>query len=159
MENIDEELRQYKLFKIQETVSKLKRFEKKYIEIKERLVIKVSKNISSNIIRFLLIIISILFFITGIILLFPEKIIESKEINFTLDGKVIILYCAISLIVFSILFIIISYLLRLNNKKRNSIYSLAELLEEVMVYMRKSRDEDKVKYEQFVDLMAEKNIT
>ncbi|MDB0616091.1 hypothetical protein PL372_11160 [Tenacibaculum dicentrarchi] len=148
MENIDEELRQYKLFKIQETISKLKRFEKKHNQIKQRLVIKVSKNVTSNIIRLLLIIISILFLTTGIILLFREKIIENQNINFNLEGKIVILSFAISLILLSILFITTSYLLRLNNRKRNNIYSLAELLEEVMIYMKKSRDEDKIKYEQ-----------
>ncbi len=56
----------------------------------------------------------------------------------------------------AILFGSIGYLLKVNNKKRNSIYSLSELLEEVMDYMEKSSSEEKRKYEYFVDSLAEK---
>lgn len=47
-EKINEELRQYKLFKIQETESKLRRFKTVYENIKEHFVIKFSKNVSSK---------------------------------------------------------------------------------------------------------------
>uniref|UniRef100_UPI003A924A73 hypothetical protein n=1 Tax=Bizionia sp. TaxID=1954480 RepID=UPI003A924A73 len=161
---IDEELRHYKLFKIQEAESKIKRFNNKYEEIKEHIAIKISKNVTSNIFRAVISILSILFLILGIISFFPEKLIEFMEAdgaNFTFTAKANLIDLARLLMYFFIAFFIIltftSYLLRLNNRKRDNLYSLSKLLEEVIAYMENSRDDDKRKYEQFVDLMAERN--
>ena len=162
-EKINEELRQFKLFKIQETESKLRRFKEVYKEIKEHIVIKFSKNATSNIFRIITTIICLLLIIIGFICFFPDQIIEQMEAegnyfsnsdkNNMIDELNFFKYFALSL---SLLFGLISYLLKLNNRKRNSIYSLSKLLEEVMGYMESSSYDEKRKYEYFVDSLAEK---
>ncbi|WP_272149757.1 hypothetical protein [Tenacibaculum aiptasiae] len=160
---IDEELRQYKLFKIQETESKLRRFKKVYLEIKEHLLIKLTKNASSNLIGYAVYIISFLLLIVGIIFFFPNDVlnflestgeplssIEKKEFTEFFN------FLKYFFITASLLFGFISYLLKLNNEKRSNIYNLYKLLEEVMDYMENSAKEDKKKYEYFVDSIAEK---
>lgn len=161
---IDEELRQYKLYKIQETESKLRRFKKVYKKIKEHVFIKLSKNISSNIIKFSVYIIGISFLLIGLVSFFPYEILTFLESNgnlFSSEEKEaftnlinISKYFFLSL---SILFSFVGYLLKLNNQKRSYIYDLSILLEEVMDYMENSVTEDKKKYEYFVDSIAEKD--
>ncbi|MGB7786226.1 MAG: hypothetical protein WBL27_09010 [Salinimicrobium sp.] len=162
-EKINEELRQYKLFKIQETESKLRRYHVVYDEIKESFVVKFSKNASSNILRILLITFSILFLILGLTCSFPDQVIEflrsEGEVFSTSEKEDLISkldFFKYMFFGFGILFGFISYLLKLNNRKRNTIHSLSTLLEEVMNYMENSSNEEKRKYEYFVDSLAEK---
>lgn len=162
-EKINEELRQYKLFKIQETESKLRKFKTVYEDIKEHFVIKFSKNASSNIFRIVLIIISTLFLILGLISFFPNQIIQflesEGEVFSTTEKEDFILNFDVFKYTFlglSIFFGFISYLLKLNNQKRNTIHSLSKLLEEVMDFMENSSNDEKRKYEHFVDSLAER---
>lgn len=160
---IDEELRQYKLFKIQEAESKLRRFKKIYEEIKEHIFIKFSKNISSNILKITSYGLGFLFFIIGLICFFPNEVLTFLESN----GEVVsldeqenfILFTSFSRYLFlglAVLVIFIGYLLKLNNKKRSNIYNLSKLLEEVIDYMDSSVMEDKKKYEYFIDSITER---
>lgn len=162
-EKINEELRQYKLFKIQETESKLRRFKETYKKIKEHFVVKISKNATSNAFRIITTILCFLLIVIGLACFFPDQIIrlaESEGEIFTNSDKTdLIEFFNFSKYIFlglSILLGFISYLLKLNNRKRNSIYSLSKLLEEVMDYMENSSYDDKRKYEYFVDNLAEK---
>lgn len=160
---INEELRQYKLFKIEETESKLKRFRKIYTEIKQHFIVTFSKNASSNIFRLVLGIISFVLIILGVLCFFPEQfinLIESEgeqlthfEKNEITDNFYILNYFFIG---FGILLWFVSLLLKKNNKKRNTIHSLSKLLEEIMAYMESASEEEKRKYEYFVDSIAEK---
>lgn len=159
---IKEELRQYKLFKIQETESKLRKFQQTHSKIKESNTVKVSKNVTSNLFRVILVLLAIVFLFLSVVCFFPEdliRLIESDGIYFSLQEKEEIIF---QLTVYKYLFICISgfllftgYLLKLNNQKRNSIYSLSILLKEVMTYMENSSTENKRKYEYFVDSLAE----
>jgi len=162
-QKINEELRQYKLFKIQETESKLRRFRKTYSEIKQHIFIKFSKNITSNILQIPIILLFIICLTTGILLLFPNSIIDimkSNEMSLTqADQEEFLItsrFLAYFLLGLSSLFAFISYLLKLNNRKRNNIFNLSKLLEEVMTYMENSSNDEKRKYEYFVDSIAEK---
>ncbi|WP_282018101.1 hypothetical protein [Salegentibacter mishustinae] len=162
-QKINEELRQYKLFKIQETEAKLRRFRKTYLEIKEHIFIKFSKNITSNILQIPIILLFIICLAIGISLLFPNVIIDfmnSNGMNLSKSDKeeflIISEFTAYFLLGLSSLFGFISYLLKLNNRKRNNIYNLSKLLEEVMSYMENSSNDEKRKYEYFVDSIAEK---
>lgn len=65
-------------------------------------------------------------------------------------------YLSYILLALSALLLLVSYLLRVTNKKRTKIYELSQLLDEVMVYMERSSKDDKRKYEYFVDSLAEK---
>lgn len=159
---INEELRQYKLFKIQETESKLRKFQQTHSEIKESNTVKVSKNVTSNLLRVILALLAIVILILSVICFFPENLIEFLESDgtyFSFQEKKEIIY---ELNIYKYFFISISalllftgYILRLNNRKRNNVYSLSILLEEVMEYMENSSNDDKRKYEYFVDSLAE----
>jgi len=162
-EKINEELRQYKLFKIQETESKLRRFREVYKEIKVRSVIKLSKNVTSNVVRIITTILCFLLIIIGFICFSPDLVIQliESEGEILTNSEKFDLIDSLSfdkyfILGLSILFGFISFLLKLNNKKRNSIYSLSILLEEVMGYMENSSYDEKRKYEYFVDDLAEK---
>ena len=160
---INEELRQFKLFKIQETESKLRRFQNTYSEIKEHLMVKISKNVTSNLFRVIFILLGVIALIITLICFFPEYLIEIFKSNgeyITMQQeREMIEECEIDkyiFLLFTFLLFFSSYLLKLNIKKRSSIYSLSKLLEEVMDYMENSAFEDKRKYEYFVDSIAEK---
>ncbi|MCX2837563.1 hypothetical protein OQ279_05300 [Salinimicrobium sp. MT39] len=162
-QQINEELRQYKLFKIQETEAKLRRFWQTYLEVKEGIFIKFSKNVTSNILQIPIILLFLICLVIGILLLFPDIIIDlvtSNEIDLSRSDKeeflLISEFTAYLLLGLSGLFGFISYLLKLNNRKRNNIYNLSKLLEEVMLYMEDSSNDEKRKYEYFVDSIAEK---
>lgn len=165
MENrVDEEIRQYKLFKIQEAEVKLKRYKKKYEDIKEHVVIKFSKNLTSNILKIVIILLSVFFFSLSVLCFFPNAFMGLSEIIVdsitSFEKYKFMKYANIFkyvFIVISLFLYFISYLLKVNNRKRNSIYSLAILLEEVMDFVENTRDDDKRKYEQFVELIAERN--
>jgi hypothetical protein len=155
---INEELRQFKLFKIQETESKLRRFNQKYSEIKEHIVLKVSKNITSNLVRFVFRLLTLLFFLFAITLFFPEEIIEyidPKNKKLSADEKMLFNLLKYFSFCVASFFLFVGYLLKLSVKKRSSIYSLSLLLEEVISYMETSSTEDKRKYEYFIDSLAE----
>ncbi len=160
---VDEALRQYKLFKIQETESKLRRFKKVYYEIKEHSLIKFTKNASSNLISYFIFIISLSLLILGIMFFFPNDVLnfmestgESLSLTEKKEFTEFFNFLKYFFICTSLLFGFMGYLLKLNNKKRNNIYNLSKLLEEVMGYMENSAREDKKKYEYFVDSIAEK---
>ena len=123
-EKINEELRQYKLFKIQETESKLRRFKVSYKEIKEHIVIKISKNATSNIFRIITTIFCILLVVIGLICFFPNqviKLVESEGGKLTNSYKTdLINFLNLSKYIFlglSFLLGFISYLLKINNRK------------------------------------------
>ncbi len=78
---IDEELRQYKLFKIQETEAKLRRYKAVYLEIKQNIVLKFSKNASSNMARLVVGLLTVCCILLGFLCLFPHQIIEAWESN------------------------------------------------------------------------------
>jgi hypothetical protein len=162
-EKINEELRQFKLLNIQETESKLRRFKTVYDEIKENNIIKFSKNASSNILRVLLFLLTFSLLILGLFCFFPEQIIdfmntEGEYLSITEKKEMIsdIGFFKYILLGLSFLFGSLSYLLKVNNRKRSTIHSLSKLLEEVMFYMEDSSFKEKRKYEYFVDSLAEK---
>ncbi|MFD0992418.1 hypothetical protein [Tenacibaculum geojense] len=160
-QKIDEELRQYKLFKIQETENKLKKYNKVYNEIKQNNILKLSKNASSNIIVLLSYGVALFTLILAICFLFPDAIMEALEIEFyneyeRKEAYMVFKILAITLFFTCLIFSIVGILLRKNNKKRNHIFNLSVLLEDVMAFMEKSSYEDKRKYEYFVDSIAER---
>lgn len=160
---IDEELRQYKLFKIQETNVRLRQFQQAYSKIKENIAIKFSKNVTFNLLKiaFLLLcicslVITVFCFLPGEFILLIEEY-EGPLSSSEKKGIVIIFrYLRFLFLAIAAIFYLLSYLLKLNNRKRNTIYSLSQLLEEMITYLEKSSDEEKRKYEQYVDFLAKK---
>jgi len=162
VKKIEEEIRQYKLYKIQTTESKIKEYEELYATIKENIVIKFTKNSFSSIIRLILILISIGLFILAFTLIFPEfaiSIIEKGGEVLSIDDKKsmveIFPYLGYFILGLGIILGFIAFLLKKNNYKRTVIYKLSKLLDEIIKYMNKNVIEEKKKYEYFVDSIAE----
>ncbi|MBI9034969.1 MAG: hypothetical protein JEZ03_10910 [Bacteroidales bacterium] len=162
-QDLNEELRQYKLFRIQQTEEKLNRFQEVYEDIKQSIVIKISKNIGSNIIKYMVFIIAVLLMVLGIVCHFPEAIVNSMEpdgVGFSYQEKedleTMIPYFTFVFYGFAALFLFIAWLIKLNTHKRNSLYGVSTLLSEVMTYMETSNKEEKQKYEYFVDAIHER---
>lgn len=159
---IEEEIRQYKLYKIQIVDAKRSEYEKTFNEIKQNIVIKFTKNASSNLLRFFLLLVTVSVLLVGVLFLFPEHIIKILEENgeyFSkqekIDLELVLHYLGYVFISISILIGSISSLLKKNIKKRNTIYDLSKLISEVIDYMGDNVKEDKKKYEYFVDNLAE----
>lgn len=159
---VEEEIRQYKLYKIQIVEAKIREYENSFNAIKENVVIKFTKNASSNLLRIIFLLVTISLFLIGVIFFFPEQIINLLEENgeyFSKQDKIdftLIVPClGYVLISISILFGFISSLLKKNIKKRNTINDLAKLINDVIDYMGDNVKEDKKKYEYFVDSVAE----
>ena len=159
---IEEEIRQYKLYKIQIIESKIREYEDIFNTIKENVALKFTKNASSNIFRFLLIPITVILFLAGIYLLFPELVISLMErygIEFSgVEKREYILklpFIGYISLLMSIFLGITASLLKKNIRKRNTIYNLSKLLKDVIDYMNEDVNENKKKYEYFVDSMAE----
>lgn len=159
---IEEEIRQFKLYKIQHVEAKIREYNDTYNVIKENIVIRFTKNASSSILRLVLVLITLSLVLLGMMFLFPEVIIEILRGNgetFSdqdrMDLMVIGPYIGWFFMLIAFLFGIVAWLLKKNIKKRNTIYKLANLVEEVIEYMDENVKEDKKKYEYFVDSIAE----
>ncbi len=138
--------------------NKLNTYKLKYKSIKESGNAKVYKNVIFNILRFIMMLISIILFLIGIIALsgilldatFFVSILE-KYIDVEILGKIsdvlMMINIVICLFTFLPMFLLlfISYLLRLNNKKRKNIYLLSQLLGEIITDLEEVVDEDKNK--------------
>lgn len=162
IKKIQEEIRQYKLYKIQTIESTIREYENTFNFIKENIVIKFTKNASSNILRIIFFLVTLVLFLIGVSFLFPGYLIQlmnESEGNFIETEKnefsLIAPYFGYVLISISILFGFISSLLKKNIRKRNTIYNLSQLVKEVIDYMDENVKEDKKKYEYFVDSSAE----
>ena len=162
-QQFEDEIRNYKLYKISLISKRIKEYKDVLYNIKQNIVIKQSKNITSNIIAFVFYGITIVFLIIGIYFQFPENFIElinengeafnNTDKQYIKDELPIFGYIILFL---SVLFFVISKLLRKNLKKRNKIYDLSILVNDVIEYLEENNREDKRKYEYFVDNIAEK---
>jgi hypothetical protein len=162
IKKIEEEIRQYKLYKIQTTESKIRGYEDIYSSIKENIVIKFTKNSFSSIIKLLLTIISIGLILLSFTLIFSEIAISLIEKNGEVltqgdrnDMVSFFPYLGYFILGLGFLFGIVSTLLKKNNRKRTVIYKLSKLIDEVIYYMNENVKEEKKKYEYFVDSIAE----
>ena len=159
---IEKEIRQYKLNKIQSIESRVKEYEDVYASIRENIVLKFTKNVTSNVIRGVSLFIALLLISIGIWLIFPESFIRFLEKNgeafSELERNDFILtapYTGGFLMFIAVLFYTISILLRKNIQKRNTIFKLSSLVKEVIGTMDENVKEDKIKYEYFVDSMSD----
>ncbi len=133
-----------------------------YSLIKENIVIKFTKNTFSNILRVVLNIVSFVLIIVSFALIFPDVAISIIEKNgevlsYSTRSTLIEIFPYIGYFILGlvVLFISISVLLKKNNRKRTIIYELTKLIDEVILYMKRNVEEEKKKYEYFVDSVAE----
>jgi len=155
---IEEDIRHYKLYKIQVIDHKIQEFLNVYEDIRETFISKFIKNTISYIFYFVFKIISILFFLVGIIFFFPNKLIEFLQQNGETFSKQEIIDFTESAIIFVFLFIGLSILthllakfINLNVKKKNIIYKLSNLVEDTILYMNEKSKEDRIRYEEYVE--------
>ena len=155
--SVEEKIKKYKLLKIETTESKIKQYEDTLSYINDSDVIKFTKNASLNVLRIVFRLITIVCILVGFYFFFPDLVI-----SWTLDGRneaqEIIPYIGFMFIVLAIFFIFISSLLKKNIHKRKTIYELSKLIEEVIGYMGENLEEDKIKYQYFVESMADVEI-
>ncbi len=157
----EELLRQKKLYKIQVVEAKIREYRKVFSDIKEHGIIKFSKNTTLHILKLSVDVFIGLLILTGVFCLFPLEISVFINPNTALslenDPELIsaLSYMGYALFILSIPFMIISYLLKKNIQKRNTIYRLSKLVNEVIDYMEEDTKSEKQKYEYFIDTMAE----
>jgi len=159
---IEEEIRLYKLEKIQYVEDKIQEYNDVYHLIKENGLIKFTKNSTSNILRFILFLVTISLLIIGLFFVFPNQIISLIESNNDVinstekeDLKMILPFLGYILIGLSLILGFVSLLLKKNSVKRSVIYELSYLLDEVIGDMTKNLEDDKVKYAYFVDSIVD----
>ncbi len=148
--------------------NKLNTYKLKHRSIKENSNTKAYKNIIFNILRFIMIIISIMLFLIGLVALSGTLLDATFFVSilgkYITDVKVLekisdilmtinIVICLFTFLpIFLLLFI--NYLLRLNNKKRKQIYLLSQMLGEIITDLEEVVDEDRNKDE----ILSEKNL-
>ncbi|MDY0016373.1 MAG: hypothetical protein RBS89_00900 [Candidatus Delongbacteria bacterium] len=104
-------------------------YKNKYSEIKENIVMKISKNLVFSVLKVLFYLLSLLFLITLIKAAFTSE--ETlNEIEYW--SKKEILWSYFAMFTFSF---VIARIIRSNIQKRNSIHSLIKLLDEIFGYM------------------------
>lgn len=165
IKQIEEEIRQYKLYKIQTTDRKIKEYEDEYNRIKQHLIIWYTKNISSRVLILLFNLVAIVLLLVGISFLFPKQWLtfmqDNGEIISEAEQNELMLtfpYTGYFVISLSAIFWVIVFFIRRNSDKRKTIYKMEKLLTEIIGDMRINNTEEKKKYEYFVDSVAEMEI-
>jgi len=161
LKNLEEQIRQYKLNKIHVVESKISEYERVFNTIKENALFRYTKNATSVILIIIFLLLTGVSMIFGLALFFPEQIIEltgsgqewtpQERDEFISESN----YFAFFFIILSLLFGSITLLLKKNMRKKNTIFRLSRLLQDVIEYMDENVKEDKKKYEYFVDSMSE----
>jgi hypothetical protein len=159
---INEEIRLNKLERIHFAERKIEEYKELYTKITENLALKLVKNSTSFLLRVVLSLAILLFVVISIMYFFPNwliEIMESEGDSFTyLERQEFILEAKyIRYIFLGIAFSIwmVSKLIKANNKKRNKIFQLSDLLLDMTEYMESSLADEKKKYEFFVDNVVE----
>lgn len=162
IKRINEEIRQHRLYRIQITEAKIKKFSKAHEEIKEHLVIKFTKNATLNLIRLFLWVLFSLFAALSILFFFPDKLIEfigETDIFLGSGGKeayyFIAQILAYGFMFFAFVAFYVNVLMKKNIRNRNKLYRMNELLVEMIKYMKEVSTDEKRKYEFYVDNLQE----
>lgn len=161
MENnrITEEIRNYKLYKIQITDQKIREFENTFKKIEEKSIFKSIKDFSLNSFKIILLLLSILTVSFSIIFFFPELIIsiieKSTKSSLSQDNKTILLlnHNIFSYIFFStsIILFILTYTVNKNIKNRNYTFKLHQLTNDIINHLKDISKDEKTKYEAYVE--------
>ncbi|WP_417610745.1 hypothetical protein [Owenweeksia hongkongensis] len=156
-QQLNETLRQQKLLKIQITEDKLRKFTTTYHSIKEHLIIKLTKDVSSFFIRLVLRIAIFAFIILTLASFLPEFTIELIGSNVVNSNDLYdLLYLGRIVFPFlALISIIITSLIKANRRRRTSLYAVSQLLTEIMDYLSESSEEEKRRYAHFVDNLAD----
>jgi|GEM_PF-1717035 len=161
-EETDEEVRRSKISKIQTLEGKVQEYREVYETIRQNVVLKVTKNFTSNTFLVLIGLLTLLTLLLAVMFFFPVEIMQamkeegiylsSNNRNLIMESFMVHKFVFIAI---AFLFLTLGVLLRKNVKKRNTIYSLSKLVEEVIGYMENASEDEKRKYEYFVDNIEE----
>ena len=156
--SIEQEIRQYKMDRIVKAEKQLENYRKVYHEIKENIVVTLTKYSGSVIMNVVLFILLIVLFLLAILFLFPSEIItllEAEGESFTKEEKAYFIsnlrYLRYLLFGIGFLLILLRVVIKSNNNKRLVISNLSDLMTEVIENMDENLKEDKKKYEYFIE--------
>lgn len=156
---IKEEIRNYKLYKIQITDQKIREFENTFKKIEEKSIFRSIKDFSLNSFRIILLLLSILTVSFSLIFFFPELIVtiieKSTKSSLTQDSKTILLlnHNVFSYIFFStsMVLFILTYTVNKNIKNRNYTFKLHQLTSDIINHLKDISKDEKTKYEAYVE--------
>lgn len=156
---IKEEIRNYKLYKIQITDQKIREFENTFKKIEEKSIFRSIKDFSLNSFRIILLLLSILTVSFSLIFFFPELIVtiieKSTKSSLTQDSKTILLlnHNVFSYIFFStsMVLFILTYTVNKNIKNRNYTFKLHQLTSDIISHLKDISKDEKTKYEAYVE--------
>lgn len=154
MTSINEEIRQLKHYKIQVTEGKIRKYKKVYEDIQKDAILPFSKNTSSYLARIILGMLSAGFFLLMLMSYFPYEIIQRLELDFSQFQKIsqddFVQFLSVFKYVFLFMalhFYALGRLIKKSAQKRNSIYQLSKLVDEVMDDMDLLLSSEKRRYE------------
>lgn len=152
MNEIDGALKKFKQFEISEEQAKIQEYKLAYEIIHENYPLTLAKNFASKVSRLLLFLISIAFFTLTVYAFIPKGF----QNHFSDLTNAELLSVLSAFLGFSFLLIAIcAYFLRISMKKnqerRNVIYELSGLLEDVIEHTEQSLEEKTRRYEMYVE--------
>lgn len=161
---IEEDIRQHKLYTIQVVEQQIREYQKAFDSIKEKDVVKLTKNATSVVLRVLLTVLTVVFVLAGLLFLFPElvthfmeepgEVLTIQEKNGIVQTTAII---GIVLIVSGSSMGFLSIMLKKYIRKRKRLHDLSKLMKSVIGYMNENVKEEKKQYESFVNGIAQMN--
>ncbi len=152
MNEIDGALKNFKQFEISEEKTKIEEYKLAYEVIHENYPITVVKNVASSVTRIFLILIAISFFALTVFAFVPNGIQSTFK---DMDPEQLPNLLSVLLGFSFLLVTIFAYFLRIsmkkNHERRNVIYELSGLLEEVIEHAEYSLEDKTRRYETYVE--------
>lgn len=154
MSNIYQEIKELKLYKIQILEDKAGEFGQKYRLIKKNAMIRVSSNLFSNAMRFILSIFCFGFILFTLMSFFPHEtilIMEKYQLNISqTNNQELIQYADLSKYIslfMAFLFYRMGRLIKKNIQLKNTMSKLSELVDEMIDCLDTETAEEKRRYE------------
>lgn len=143
MSDTTQEIRKEKLQRIEETEKKITDYKGVYNVIKEGFISKLTKNSAIGVFKLIIYILALLFIVDA----FYALVADMNDLNAPM-GRGYFFFVGLFM---AGLFIIIGKALKSNIEKRNVIFKLSKLMEDVITYMDGSLKNEKERYEHFID--------
>jgi len=152
MNEIDGALKNFKQFEINEEKAKIAEYKLAYEIIHENYPITVVKNVASKTTRILLILVTVLFFALTIFAFVPNGIQNFfKDIDAEQLPNLLSVLLGFSFLLITIFAYCLRISMKKNHQRRNVIYELSCLLEEVVEHAEYSVDDKTRRYEMYVE--------
>jgi hypothetical protein len=149
MEKSPHEIINEKLARIQGTESKIHDYKNVYSAIEEGYLSKLTKNSFFGFLKVILYLLALLCLIIAFVTIGIDEELLNEPVSRTEAFWTFIIY--------AIFLFIVGKIVKSNIAKRNVIFELSKLMEDVIGYMESSLQEDKKRYEHFVDEHMDKS--